>query len=291
MDFFISYKSEDREQVIKIKELIERETSAFCWMDIEGIENAEYFVNVIQKAIDESDKMILMVSENTCKSNWIMKETFYAENRAKSITPIVIDGKGLQGWLALFFSNIQYIDYLDEKKWRKYVSKLKQIYPPRNEQETMDAAIIDILQTGWKYFVKREYDIAADFFRRVALQGHADAQYRMGMCYLSNRGVNQNYKEAAHWFKEAASQQHIEAMFKLGICYSRGTGVIKSKREAFQWFMKAASLGHVLSMFNVGQCYEYGNGIKKNICQAREWYIKAANKDNEDAIVKLASLL
>ena len=290
MDIFISYKSEDRELVLKIKQLIEQETNASCWMDVEGIENTEYFINVIQRAIDESKKMFLMVSEKTHQSEWIRKETLYAQKKGKVITPIILDGKEMFDWLEFVFIDVQCVDYLDAKKFSKFIKKLKEEYPKPItkeslksylESETIPPHVLDLLQLGWKYYVRRDYDVAIDFFYRAALLGHADAQYRMGLCYLSNRGINQNNKEAVHWFKEAANHQHPDAMFKLAICYSRGSGVV------IQWFLKAAHLGHVLSMFNVGQCYEFGRGSKQDLEEARKWYLEAATRDNEDSLERL----
>lgn len=289
MDIFISYKTEDRELVNSIKEVIELETSASCWMDVEGIEHADYFVGVIMNAIDSCDKMLFMVSEKALRSKWIKRETFYAEKRGKEIIPLVIDEGGLRDWAEFLFADIQYVQYQKKAEFNKFIEELKKEYPPIEiNSDPQEVDVLELLQKGWKYFIKKEYDIAGDFFLRAAQRGNADAQYRMGLCYFFNKGINQNYEEAVSWFLKAAKQKHSQAMLKLAICHSRGIGTTKNAYLAFKWFKKAAELGDDIAMFNVGKCYELGIGIKQEIGLAKQWYLKAANKDNENAIERIA---
>ncbi len=47
---------------------------------------------------------------------------------------------------------------------------------------------------------------ALRWWRLAANQGHADAQTRLGMCYLHGLGVARDLEQAALWLKQAAQQ-------------------------------------------------------------------------------------
>ena len=54
----------------------------------------------------------------------------------------------------------------------------------------------------------------------------------------------QNVVEAAKWWKLAADQGHAEAQWRLGMCSESGRGVEFSYAEAIKWYRKAADQGH-----------------------------------------------
>ncbi len=49
--------------------------------------------------------------------------------------------------------------------------------------------------------------------RLLAKQGHAEAQFFLGVMYRHGRGVSQDYAEAVKWFRKAAEQGHALAKF------------------------------------------------------------------------------
>ena len=57
-------------------------------------------------------------------------------------------------------------------------------------------------------------------------------------------GHKQDYKEAVKWWLLAAEQGHADAQYGLGLCYENGSGVDKDLSEAFKWYSKAAKQGH-----------------------------------------------
>ncbi len=56
---------------------------------------------------------------------------------------------------------------------------------------------------------------AAKWYRRAAEQGHAGAQYELGVCYYDGEGVEENEEEALKWFRKAAAQGNADAKKKL----------------------------------------------------------------------------
>ena len=82
-------------------------------------------------------------------------------------------------------------------------------------------------------------------YRKSAEQGHAKAQYLLGICYYIGKGVTKDSVEAVKWYRKAAEQGHAGAQCSLGSCYYIGEGVTKDFAEAVKWFRKSAEQGHV----------------------------------------------
>ena len=61
--------------------------------------------------------------------------------------------------------------------------------------------------------------------RRLAEQGHAKAQYNLGLMYDNGEGVPENDSEAVKWYRLAAEQGIATAQYNLGIMYDNGEGV------------------------------------------------------------------
>ena len=62
--------------------------------------------------------------------------------------------------------------------------------------------------------------------------------------YAQGRGVDQDYPQAFIWFSKAAEQGHAEAQYNLGVMYVNGDHVVQDDVEAVKWFNKAAEQGY-----------------------------------------------
>ena len=89
----------------------------------------------------------------------------------------------------------------------------------------------------------KEQERAFNLFQSAANQDHANAQYRLGLCYLDGIGVERDLKAAVGWFEKAAAQNHIPAQNRLGLCYQEGQGVKKDLQEARRLFRSSAKEG------------------------------------------------
>jgi TPR repeat protein len=65
-----------------------------------------------------------------------------------------------------------------------------------------------------------------------AEQGHANAQFNLGLMYSNGEGVPEDDAEAVKWSRKAAEQGHANAQLNLGYMYSIGTGVPEDDAEA-----------------------------------------------------------
>jgi len=146
---------------------------------------------------------------------------------------------------------------------------------------------------------------AAEQYLKAAKRGNAEAQCKLGECYLRNRGVmcglGENYSlsiyssskhedpnvEAAKWYRKAAEQGNAEAQCALGILYFKEIGVELDKTEAAKWYRKAAEQGHVVAQYALGECYSLGDGVEPDKTEAAKWYRKAAESGDANAQYKL----
>ena len=108
--------------------------------------------------------------------------------------------------------------------------------------------------------------------------------------YFRGLGVKQDDARAAELFRAAAQQGHAHAQYSLGVMYSLGRGVEKDYKTALKWFRKAAQQGVAQAQFNLGVFYENGYGVKPDSDTAAKWYKRAAAQGLEEAETKLAAL-
>lgn len=162
--------------------------------------------------------------------------------------------------------------------------------------------------------VMGSFDGAVLWFRKAAEQGHAYAQYELGMMYLQGgrhrtsarsdekeamkwlhkaaeegyieaqaslgliyafEGAKQDLKEAVKWFRKAAEQKHFYGEYFLGQAYLNGMEVEQDLNESFKWFRKAAEHRYRMAEYQLGLMYAEGRGTLKNDKKAVEWYKKA----------------
>lgn len=98
------------------------------------------------------------------------------------------------------------------------------------------------LGTRYDYEVE-DHDEAVRWYRLAAEQGHAGAQYSLGVHYALGQGVEKDYPESARWYRLAAEQDHAGAQYLLGSAYETSSGVEHDFSEAVRWYRLAAENG------------------------------------------------
>ena len=109
-NIFVSYSRADIDIVRKLVDDIHTKSNARCWVDWNGIESGDQFVDVIINAIDKVDTVLFILSDNSMSSEFARREIDYARNTGKKIVPVVVDGGKLRGWFLFFFGSVDYID-------------------------------------------------------------------------------------------------------------------------------------------------------------------------------------
>ena len=168
----------------------------------------------------------------------------------------------------------------DENKaiewYRKAAKKGHEGAKKRLEEEERYAEAI-------KFYADDEYDKAVPLFEALANEGHAEAQYMLGIHYAGGTGVEVDDVKAAEWFRKAAEQGNADAQYNIAGFYFIGKGVSKDEVKAVEWMRKAAEQGHAEAQRILGQCYYEGGGVAKDEEKAIEWLRKAAEQGDEEA--------
>ena len=76
---------------------------------------------------------------------------------------------------------------------------------------------------------------------------------------------------------QAAEQGHAAAQYNLGVMYAHGLGVRQHDAQAVQWYRKAAEQGDAKAQYNLGAMYANGQRIRQNYKIAKEWFGKACD--------------
>ena len=79
--------------------------------------------------------------------------------------------------------------------------------------------------------------------RERAGQDDPKALYRPAMLHVDGDGVPEDNDLTAALLRRAAEQGHAEAQYNLGVCCHHGYGVAADEVEAFRWYMASARQG------------------------------------------------
>lgn len=144
-------------------------------------------------------------------------------------------------------------------------------------------ALGDVFYYG-QYDTDPDYNQAFKWYAAAARQGHASAQWRLGVMYEYGFGTKLDYAVALEWYKASALQDYPPAQNSLGEMYYYGQGVEQDYQQAAQWYTAAAHQNFAYAQKNLGYMYEVGQGIDQNFQQALYWYKQASKHGNTDAM-------
>lgn len=310
---FISYKRDDKEKVIKIKDLIEKEIGLKCWIDVDGIESDAQFANVIIGAINKAQVLLFMYSRSHTKiedyeNDWTIREINFAQKKHKRIVFVNLDGSPLTDWFELFFGTKQQVYYSSDIAMRNLISDLKkwlkvEVNAIGSEDEGLriqdknDRSDIGKSQTTKEVsatlssmLTNQKTNVLVD-----AENDDSDSQFFIGWQYSQGIDGVMNYFKAVEWWKKAANNGNAKATFELGNCYEVGLGGLpKSLGMAFVYWQKAIDLGYDDKnklgkvYYKMGFYYKQGIGVQQDSNEAVNYWEKAVELGNSDAMYKLA---
>lgn len=128
-----------------------------------------------------------------------------------------------------------------------------------------------------RVLVRRSARKTAEWCRRSAEHGFADAQSYLGVLLGSGRGVERNPREALGWLRRAFRQGDVTAATNIAITY-RENGHL---RAAVRWLRNAALSGSDDGAFvHLGVHYYWGKGVRTNHAAAVRCFRKAISGKN-----------
>jgi TPR repeat protein len=142
-------------------------------------------------------------------------------------------------------------------------------------------------KAGENAYHRGDYATALREWQPLAKQGHAAAQYNIGLLYANGQGVPKDDAQARQWFEKAAVQGHAAAQVNLGSLYDYGRGVPQDFKMAVRWYRRSANQGNDLAQRRLGLLYERGDGVPQDYVQAYMWYkLGAANGGKSGAVLR-----
>ena len=130
----------------------------------------------------------------------------------------------------------------------------------------------------WIAALRELYQDALRLCRPLAERGDSVAQNALAGLYYSGDGVPQDDAEAARWYRFAAEQGHAEAQYSLGLLiYHIGRGVPQDNRQALLWINLAVSQGEENAKRALGVVEKKATpaDISEARRMAREWHPKS----------------
>lgn len=132
-------------------------------------------------------------------------------------------------------------------------------------------ALADV-KAGVDAWQRGDYRKAVDEWRTPAIGGDADAQFNLGQAYKLGRGVPVDPALAESWFRKAAMQGHAQAEDNYGLAlfqYGR-------KQEAVAWLEKSAARDEPRTQLVLGTMLFNGDGIMRDYPRAYALMTRAA---------------
>jgi TPR repeat protein len=127
--------------------------------------------------------------------------------------------------------------------------------------------------------------------RAWAERGDADAQFELGLQFLTGANLPQNQEEGVKWLEKAANQGHLKAQHVYGSLFEDGLGVEQDSAKAAEWYLKAAEGGLAMAQHAIAVAYEIGRGVEKDTAKAAQWFQRAAGQNYPPSMTAFASKL
>ncbi len=218
-DIFISYSRKDKAIADKICSACD-EAQLSYFIDRTGIHSGQDFVDVIIKAIRRSSIFLFLASENAYKSQITQDEVFealdYVAQGKCTIVTYIIDGSMLPDSLRFRLRRYNWRDMREHPIKDVLVPDLFTLLgrSPNhvsNNSEELKRQVEEWYNKGEDFYKKEDYEQAVYWYCKAAEQGNAEAQYNLGFCYETGRGVDMDCNKAIGWYSKAAEQGDNEA--------------------------------------------------------------------------------
>jgi len=85
----------------------------------------------------------------------------------------------------------------------------EKVYEDATRRYMLISRLVDTGSASWSTlpdWARREVDVAIAGWRDAADQEYAEAQFSLGLMFMSGRGMAQSDEEAVQWFRKAADQ-------------------------------------------------------------------------------------
>lgn len=125
---------------------------------------------------------------------------------------------------------------------------------------------------------------------KLAQDGSAEAQSKLGVLYASGVGMKMDKQEAVKWYRKSAEQGYPLGQWNLAFMYIRGEGVPADFTRARGLFRKAAESGSANAQYDLGMMLLQGLGGTQDQDEAAKWFHTSAGQGYREAVKMLQEL-
>jgi localization factor PodJL len=159
----------------------------------------------------------------------------------------------------------------------------------RNQAQAGDAFAQFALATNYAEgrVTPRDFNAAAEWYKKAALQDLVPAQYRLATLYEKGVGVPRDLGKARALYQRAAEQGNIRAMHNLAVLAADGGDSGRPDyATAAHWFKRAAEFGVRDSQYNYAVLLARGLGVPQDFVASYVWFAIAAAQGDQDSATK-----
>lgn len=142
------------------------------------------------------------------------------------------------------------------------------------------------VKAGVDAWTRGDYKKAVEEWRALAVAGNADAQYNMGQAYKLGRGVPVDPAMAESWFRKAALQGHAQAEDNYGLALFQAD----KKTEALPWLEKSVARFEPRAQLVLGTMLFNGDGVPRDWPRAYALMTRASAAGLDSASQTLAQM-
>ena len=145
--------------------------------------------------------------------------------------------------------------------------------------------LADVKQ-GVDAWSRGDYKAAVDTWRPLAAAGDADAQFNLAQAYKLGRGVPVDLPMATEWFRKAAVQGHAQAIDNYGLALFQDG----KKAEALPWLEKSVARDEKRTQLVLGTMMFNGDGVTKDWVRAYALVTRSSQQSLPQASQTLAQM-
>ncbi|MFM9829410.1 MAG: SPOR domain-containing protein [Sphingomonas sp.] len=120
------------------------------------------------------------------------------------------------------------------------------------------------VKAGVDAWAQGSFKAAVDEWRPLAIKGDADAQFNLAQAYKLGRGVPTDLQLAEEWYRKAAVQGHVPAQDNYGLALFQNG----KRADAVPWLEKSAARGEPRAQLVLGTMLFNGDGVTKDWVRA-----------------------
>ena len=243
---FISYSHRDRAACDTIAACLEKTEKFVLWYD-RGLIAGEEYRKTIAEEIRKADACMVLISDDSVCSAWVLDEVEYAKKLQKKILPVWIENAVLPGDLdmilqryhSLFWhlraSDSQFAEAILAALQKEMAAEKVEKRDPaeesgRDEIRTAPAELLlddsfshgEELTAALSEFRQGKFRAAFQAFTRLAEDNDPKAQLMLARMYAYGLGTPQSTQRSDFWYRSAAKLEDVEAQYAYGAILADG---------------------------------------------------------------------